>query len=189
MPHRFFFWSDSTFLFFLVVPTLGASSLARIKETEERSIRGFIKTSTALLHSPVRSTTCLPHLGWAGTSLAFVTSVSCSSQKIPVKTPILNSHLKVFCNSRMYRLQTIQKHCLSQLPKQDYDFTGCYKVPLLHNLHIKLSKCKYTILEKYCHLILQVQEKQKEEICCHTLSFEMTQYSAPLQMFSDLYRN
>lgn len=62
-------------------------------------------------------------------------------------------------------------------------------MPLLYNLHIKLSKYKYTILEKYCHLILQVQEKQKQEICCHTVPFEMTQYSAALQMFSDLYIN
>lgn len=121
MPHRLvFFKSSHTFLSFLVVPALGASSLARTKEPEERSIRGFIKTSTALLHRTVRSTTCLPHLGWTGTSLAFVTSVSCSSKKkIPVKTPIPNSFLKVFCNSSMYRLQIIQKHCLSQLSKQD----------------------------------------------------------------------
>lgn len=82
MPHRLvFFKSSHTFLSFLVVPALGASSLARTKEPEERSIRGFIKTSTALLHRTVRSTTCLPHLGWTGTSLAFVTSVSCSSKK------------------------------------------------------------------------------------------------------------
>lgn len=41
------------------------------------------------------------------------------SKKIPVKTPILNSFLKVFCNSELYRLKTLQKHCLSQIPKED----------------------------------------------------------------------
>jgi len=41
-------------------------------------------------------------------------------------------------------------------------------------LHVKLSECKYAILEKYSHRFCRWKKSWRKKICCCTLPLQLT---------------